>query len=57
MQTKVTTIEKVIAEHCFTGMSVLLPGFVNVGVAESLIDGLLATDIAYCLADPRIKLK
>ena len=45
MQTKVTTIEKVIAEHCFTGMSVLLPGFVNVGVAESLIDGLLATDI------------
>ena len=45
MQNKVTTIEKVIAEHCFTGMSVLLPGFVNVGVAESLIDGLLATDI------------
>ena len=45
MQNKVTTIEKVIAEHCFTGMSVLLPGFVNVGVAESLIDGLLETDI------------
>ena len=45
MQNKVTTAEKVIAEHCFTGMSVLLPGFVNVGVAESLIDGLLETDI------------
>ena len=45
MRNKVTTIEKVIAEKCFTGMSVLLPGFVNVGVAESLIDGLLATDI------------
>ena len=45
MQNKVTTVEKVIAEHCFTGMSVLLPGFVNVGVAESLIDGLLETDI------------
>ena len=45
LQNKVTTVEKVIAEHCFTGMSVLLPGFVNVGVAETLIDGLLATDI------------
>ena len=45
MQSKVTTIEQVIKEQCFTGMTVLLPGFVNVGVAESLIDGLLETDI------------
>ena len=45
MKSKVTTIEEVIREHCFTGMTVLLPGFVNVGVAESLIDGLMETDI------------
>ena len=43
---KVTTVEKVIKEHCFDGMTVLLPGFVNVGVAETLIDGLLETDIS-----------
>ena len=44
-KSKVTTVEKVIKEHCFDGMRVLLPGFVNVGVAETLIDGLLETDI------------
>ena len=45
MQNKVTTVEEVIRDHCYTGMTVLLPGFVNVGVAETLIDGLLETDI------------
>ncbi len=45
MLNKVTTIPEVIREHCYTGMTVLLPGFVNVGVAEALIDGLLETDI------------
>ena len=45
-KSKVTTVEKVIKEHCFDGMTVLLPGFVNVGVAETLIDGLLETDIS-----------
>ena len=44
-KSKVTTVEEAIAKYCHDGMSVLLPGFVNVGVAESLIDGLLATDI------------
>ena len=45
-QNKVTTIPEVIKEHCFDGMTVLLPGFVNVGVADALIDGLLDTDIS-----------
>ena len=45
MQNKVTTIPEVIREHCYTGMTLMLPGFVNVGVADSLIDGLLETDI------------
>lgn len=44
-KSKVTTVEEVIKNHCFDGMTVLLPGFVNVGVAETLIDGLLQTDI------------
>jgi acetate CoA/acetoacetate CoA-transferase alpha subunit len=45
LQNKVTTIPEVIKAHCYSGMTLLLPGFVNVGVAESLIDGLLETDI------------
>ena len=45
MKSKVTTVEEVIKAHCYTGMTVLLPGFVNVGVAETLIDGLLETEI------------
>ena len=45
MKDKVTTIPEVIKEHCYTGMTVLLPGFVNVGVAEALIDGIIASDI------------
>ena len=45
MQNKVTTIPEVIREHCYTGMTLMLPGFVNVGVADSLIDSLLETDI------------
>lgn len=46
-KSKVTTVEEVIKNHCFDGMTVLLPGFVNVGVAETLIDGLLETDIGH----------
>ena len=46
MKSKVTTVEEVIREHCYSGMTVLLPGFVNVGVAETLIDGLMETDIS-----------
>ncbi len=45
MINKVTTIPEVIAAHCYSGMTILLPGFVNTGVAESLIDGLMETDI------------
>lgn len=45
MQSKVITVEEAIRKYCFSGMSILLPGFVNVGVPETLIDGLLETDI------------
>ena len=42
---KVMSVEDAIAKYCFSGMTVLLPGFVNVGVSETLIDGILRTDI------------
>lgn len=42
---KITTVEDVIRLNCYSGMTILLPGFVNVGVPETLIDGLLETDI------------
>lgn len=45
MKSKVMTAEEAVKKYCFTGMSVLLPGFVNVGVPEALIDALLETDI------------
>ena len=37
-KSKVTTVEEAIKTYCFDGMSVLLPGFVNVGVSEVLIE-------------------
>ena len=45
LKSKVMTVEEAIKKYCFSGMSILLPGFVNVGVPETLIDGLLETDI------------
>ena len=42
---KVTTAEEVIRNNCYSGMTILLPGFVNVGVPETLIDALLETDV------------
>ena len=44
-KSKVTTVEEAIAKYCFDGMTVLLPGFVNVGVSETLIEGLIASGI------------
>ncbi len=41
---KVVTVEEAM-KHCFNGMTVLLPGFVNVGVPEVLIDGLIEAGI------------
>ena len=40
-QNKVMTVEEAISKYCFTGMTVMLPGFVNVGVPEVLIEGLI----------------
>ena len=45
VKSKVITVDEAIAKYCFTGMRILLPGFVNTGVPETLIDGLLRTDI------------
>ena len=42
---KVTTVEEAIKTYCFDGMSLLLPGFVNVGVSETLIEGLIDAGI------------
>ena len=44
-KSKVTTVEEAIKTDCFDGMSVLLPGFVNVGVSEVLIEGLIAAGV------------
>jgi len=43
-KSKVVTVEEAM-KHCFDGMTVLLPGFVNVGVAEVLIEGLVDAGI------------
>ena len=40
MKSKVVTVEQAM-EHCFDGMTVMLPGFVNCGVPETLIEGLM----------------
>ena len=42
---KVMTAEEAVKKYCFSGMSILLPGFVNIGVPEVLIEALLDTDI------------
>lgn len=44
-KSKVMTVEEAIGKYCFDGMTVLLPGFVNVGVSEVLIEGLIAAGI------------
>lgn len=44
-QNKVVTVEEAISKYCFSGMTVLLPGFVNVGVPEVLIEGLIDAGI------------
>lgn len=44
-QNKVTTVAEAVKKYCFDGMTVLLPGFVNVGVPEVLIEGLIDADI------------
>ena len=44
-KSKVTTVEEAIAKYCHDGMSVMLPGFVNVGVSETLIEGLIRVSI------------
>ena len=44
-KSKVTTVEEAIKTYCFDGMTVLLPGFVNVGVSEVLIEGLIEAGI------------
>ena len=44
-KSKVMSVEEAIQKYCFNGMTVLLPGFVNVGVPEVLIEGLIAAGI------------
>ena len=44
-QNKVMTVQEAIGKYCFSGMTVLLPGFVNVGVSEVLIEGLIEAGI------------
>ena len=44
-KSKVMTVEEAIKKYCFSGMTVLLPGFVNVGVPEVLIEGLIEAGI------------
>ncbi|MBR1781832.1 MAG: 3-oxoacid CoA-transferase subunit A [Oscillospiraceae bacterium] len=41
---KVVTVAEAM-EHCFDGMTVMLPGFVNCGVPHTLIDGLMEAGI------------
>lgn len=40
MKSKVVTVEQAM-EHCYDGMTVMLPGFVNCGVPETLIEALI----------------
>ena len=42
---KVMSVAEAIGKYCFDGMTVLLPGFVNVGVSEVLIEGLIAAGV------------
>ncbi len=41
---KVVSVEEAMT-HCFDGMTVMLPGFVNCGVAQTLIRGLMKAGI------------
>jgi acetate CoA/acetoacetate CoA-transferase alpha subunit len=43
-KSKVTTVAAAM-EHVSSGQTVLIPGFVNVGVPETLIKGLVAKDV------------
>ncbi len=43
-KSKVVTIEQAM-EHCFSGMTVMIPGFVNCGVPETLIQALIDYNI------------
>ena len=45
MKSKVMTAEEAVKKYCFNGMNILLPGFVNVGVSEVLIEGLIEAGI------------
>ncbi len=40
MKSKVVTVEEAM-KHCYDGMTVMLPGFVNCGVPETLIEALI----------------
>ena len=44
MKSKVVTIDQAM-EHCYDGMTVMLPGFVNCGVPETLIEALIEKGI------------
>ena len=41
-RSKVNTVEEAM-KHCYEGMTILLPGFVNCGVPSTLIDALVET--------------
>lgn len=43
-KSKVVTVAEAM-KHCYDGMTVLLPGFVNCGVPQTLIQGLIDHDI------------
>lgn len=44
MKSKVVSIDQAM-EHCHSGMTVMLPGFVNCGVPETLIKAMIDKDI------------
>ncbi len=44
-KSKVMSVEEAVKKYCFDGMTILLPGFVNVGVPEVLIEGLIDAGI------------
>ncbi|MCR4672812.1 MAG: CoA transferase subunit A [Lachnospiraceae bacterium] len=43
-KSKVVTLQEAMT-HCYNGMTVLIPGFVNCGVPVTLIDGILESGI------------
>ncbi|MBQ7896365.1 MAG: branched-chain amino acid dehydrogenase, partial [Oscillospiraceae bacterium] len=45
-KSKVMAVDEAIKKYCKSGMTVLLPGFVNVGVSEVLIEGLIDAGLA-----------